>query len=30
MFFDGYPAKGACAAGGGHEAVGFNFVLPYA
>ncbi|HWW48572.1 MAG TPA: hypothetical protein VNZ94_12110 [Xanthobacteraceae bacterium] len=25
MFFDGYPQKGRCAAGGGHEAIGFNF-----
>ena len=29
MFFDGYPDKGKCPAGGGHQAAGFNFVLPY-
>ena len=29
MFFDGYPQKGACAAGGGHRAQGFVFVLPH-
>ena len=29
MFFDGYPNKGICAAGGGHEAEGFDFVLPH-
>jgi hypothetical protein len=29
MFFDGYPDKGVCKAGGGHEAAGFNFVLPH-
>lgn len=29
MFFDGYPGKGSCAAGGAHEAAGYNFVLPY-
>jgi hypothetical protein len=29
MFFDGFPAKGRCAAGGGHAAQGFNFVLRY-
>jgi hypothetical protein len=28
MFFDGFPDKGACPAGGGHEAAGFNFALP--
>src|ERR1700733_8996843 len=29
MFFNGFPAKGLCAAGGGHEAQGFNFQLPH-
>jgi hypothetical protein len=29
MFFDGYRYKGVCAAGGGHEAAGFNFTLPH-
>lgn len=29
MFYDGYPDKGRCAAGGGHEAIGYNFLLPY-
>jgi hypothetical protein len=29
MFFNGFPAKGLCAAGGGHEAQGFNFLLPH-
>jgi hypothetical protein len=29
MFFDGYPDKGSCAAGGGHDAAGFNFALPH-
>lgn len=29
MFFDGRPEKGVCPAGGGHEAAGFNFVLPH-
>ena len=29
MFFDGFPQKGVCSAGGGHEAAGFNFVLPH-
>jgi cytochrome c5 len=29
MFYDGYPNKGRCAAGGGHVATGFNFILPY-
>lgn len=29
LFFDGYPDKGVCAAGGGNEAIGYNFVLPY-
>lgn len=30
LFFDGFPDnKGVCAAGGGHEALGFFFVLPH-
>jgi hypothetical protein len=29
MFFDGYPNKGVCPAQGGHEAVGYNFLLPH-
>jgi hypothetical protein len=29
MFFDGYPTKGVCPAGGTHSADGFNFVLPH-
>jgi hypothetical protein len=29
LFFDGRPEKGVCAAGGGHEAAGFNFVLAH-
>jgi hypothetical protein len=29
MFFDGYPAKGVCPAGGDHSAAGYNFVLPH-
>jgi hypothetical protein len=29
MFFDGYPDKGRCSAGDGHQAAGFNFGLPY-
>lgn len=29
MFFDGRPDKGICPRGGGHEAAGFNFVLPH-
>jgi hypothetical protein len=29
MFFDGSPNKGSCAAGGGHQAQGFVFVLPF-
>jgi hypothetical protein len=29
MFFDGYPNKGACPAGGGHGAAGFVFVLAH-
>ncbi len=30
LFFDGYPEKGVCPAGGGHAAAGWNFVLPHA
>jgi hypothetical protein len=30
LFFNGYPNKGRCPAGGGHVAQGYNFVLPYA
>jgi len=29
LFFDGFPEKGRCPAGGGHAAAGFNFVLPH-
>ena len=29
LFFDGYPEKGRCPAGGGHIAIGYNFVLPH-
>ena len=29
MFYDGYPAKGLCAAGGPHVAQGYKFVLPH-
>jgi hypothetical protein len=29
MFFDGYPDKGVCPAGGAHAAEGFNFVLTH-
>lgn len=29
MFFDGYPDKGACPAGGGHAAIGFMFSIEY-
>ncbi|WP_428338671.1 hypothetical protein [Mycobacterium sp.] len=29
LFYDGYPDKGHCPAGGGHHAQGFNFVLPH-
>ncbi|MFN7982494.1 MAG: hypothetical protein U0Q11_11595 [Vicinamibacterales bacterium] len=29
VFYNGYPEKGNCSAGGGHEAKGFNFALPY-
>jgi hypothetical protein len=29
MFWDGIPDKGRCAAGGGHNAQGFNFRLPH-
>jgi hypothetical protein len=28
LFFDGFPNKGVCTAGGNHSAQGFNFVLP--
>jgi hypothetical protein len=29
LFFDGFPTKGACPAGGGHAAAGFIFFLPH-
>jgi hypothetical protein len=29
MFYDGYDGKGGCAAGGGHVAQGYEFVLPH-
>jgi hypothetical protein len=29
LFFNGRPDKGICPRGGGHEAAGFNFVLPH-
>ena len=29
LFFDGFPQKGRCAAGGGHKAEGLVFQLPY-
>jgi hypothetical protein len=29
MFYDGYPTKGVCLAGGPHAAAGFNFVLQH-
>lgn len=29
MFFDGYPTKGQCPAGGGHAAAGWMFYLPH-
>ena len=29
LFFDGFPAKGVCPAGGGHSAAGFMFILPH-
>jgi hypothetical protein len=29
LFYDGYPNKGVCPAGGTHSAQGFNFVLPH-
>ncbi|HEX3102394.1 MAG TPA: hypothetical protein VHQ01_11405, partial [Pyrinomonadaceae bacterium] len=29
LFFDGYPDKGRCPAGGGHRAQGYNFALLY-
>lgn len=29
LFYDGYPAKGSCPAGGGHAAIGYNFSIEY-
>ena len=29
LAFDGYADKGRCPAGGGHQAAGYNFVLPH-
>lgn len=29
MFYNGYPDKGRCPAGGAHTAQGYNFVLPH-
>ncbi|SES34506.1 hypothetical protein SAMN04487983_104411 [Streptomyces sp. yr375] len=29
LFFRGYPADGACPAGGGHDSNGYNFNLPH-
>ena len=29
LFYNGYDAKGACAAGGSHTAMGYDFMLPY-
>jgi hypothetical protein len=29
LFFDGFPTKGVCPAGGGHAAAGFVFFLPH-
>jgi hypothetical protein len=29
LFFDGVDAKGVCAGGGGHQAMGWEFTLPY-
>jgi len=29
MFFDGFPEKGNCPSGGGHEPAGFMFLLPF-
>lgn len=29
MFYDGTSHKGSCVAGGGHQAAGYNFVLPH-
>lgn len=29
MFYDGFPAKGACPSGGGHEPAGYNFLVPH-
>lgn len=29
LFFNGFPSKGRCAAGGGHEATGWTFILEH-
>jgi hypothetical protein len=29
IFFDGFPGKGVCPGGGGHEAAGYDFILPH-
>jgi hypothetical protein len=29
MYFDGFPDKGHCAGGGGHQAIGLVFLLPH-
>ncbi|MHC5595876.1 MAG: hypothetical protein ACYTXC_07950, partial [Nostoc sp.] len=29
MFYNGYLNKGLCPAGSGHQAIGYNFVLPH-
>ncbi len=29
IFYAGYPDNGRCAAGGGHNAIGYNLVLPH-
>ncbi len=29
MFFNGFPTKGNCPAGGAHNAQGYNFILPH-
>lgn len=29
LFYDGYPGKGVCPAGGAHDAAGLDFVLPH-
>ena len=29
MFYNGYPTKGACTAGSGHDAQGYHFILPH-